>query len=289
MPIQWFKSLFSTSRLDVQERFELLREAISGTMSKFYMARDRKTNQVVGLKILDQKKLEQLEGRFKGAKRPSEGEIATLFDHPYIVKTLEHGLTTQGFQYLVMEFLEGPGMNFVVGARDGQLDGRRVKYLHQVAEALTEVHAKGFIHRDICPRNLILTGDLETCKLTDFGLSVPATPEFMAPGNRTGTPNYMAPELVRRFPTDQRIDIFSFGVTAYEICTGELPWPRGATGMAAMTHDQPPADIRRYRPRIHPKLAEAIHLCIQPDPNRRLPAIDRFVQLTRRIGHEDER
>lgn len=291
MAMKWLKSILTSSRLDVSERFELLREAISGTMSKFYMARDRKTRQVVGLKILDPKKLEQLEGRFKGikAKKPTEGEIASVFDHPCIVKTFEHGLTTQGMQYLVMEFLEGPGMNFVVGARDGQLDGRRVKYLHQVAEAIAEVHAKGYIHRDICPRNLILTGDLEICKLTDFGLTVPATPEFMAPGNRTGTPNYMAPELVRRFATDQRIDIFSFGVTAYEICTGELPWPRGATGMAAMTHDQPPTDIRRYRPAIHPKLAEAIHLCIQPDSARRLPTIDRFVQLTRKVEHEDAR
>ncbi len=80
-------------------------------------------------------------------------------------------------------------------------------------------------------------------KLIDFGLTLPATPQFLQPGKRTGNPNYMAPEIVRRKPTDQRVDVFAFGVTAYEICTGELPWLRGTTGMAAMTHDQA---ARRY-------------------------------------------
>jgi len=63
----------------------------------------------------------------------------------------------------------------------------------------------------------------------------------MQPGNRTGTPNYMAPELVRRLKTDQRLDVFSFGVTAYETCSFDLPWERGTTGQVAMSHARPPA------------------------------------------------
>ena len=97
----------------------------------------------------------------------------------------------------------------------------------------------------------------------------------MQPGNRTGTPNYMAPELVRRRATDLRLDVFAFGVTAFEICTYELPWQWGNTGMAAMTHDQPPADIRKYRPQINPVLAKAIHFCIEPDLSRRCPSMER--------------
>ena len=73
----------------------------------------------------------------------------------------------------------------------------------------------------------------------------------MQPGNRTGTPNYMAPELVRRRPTDQRLDVFAFGVTAYEFCTFELPWLRGTTGMAAMT-PRPAADRHPPVPPRHP-------------------------------------
>ena len=81
----------------------------------------------------------------------------------------------------------------------------------------------------------------------------------------------MAPEIVRRKPTDQRVDVFAFGVSAYEICTGELPWPRGTTGMAAMSHDQPPTDILQYRPKLHPELAKAIHSCLEAEPIAAVP------------------
>jgi len=157
-----------------------------------------------------------------------------------------------------------------------------------VAEALAAVHEAGFIHRDICPRNLLLCQNREDIKLIDFGLTVPATRPFMLPGNRTGTPNYMAPELVRRQPTDQRVDVFSLGVSAFELLAGELPWTRGTTGMAAMSHDQPPADIRKYRPNIHPRLVEAVYSCLASDPAKRCPSVAHFLRAIRGIEHEDE-
>ena len=128
-----------------------------------------------------------------------------------------------------MEFLEGPNMNTALAARAPYLEGRRVHLIREAAEAIAALHEAGFIHRDICPRNFLLTNNRQDLKLIDFGLTVPATKWFMQPGNRTGTPNYMAPELVRRRHTDQRLDVFAFGVTAYEICTFELPWLRGTT------------------------------------------------------------
>ena len=277
----------SGGKLHVKTRFELLREAISGTMSQFYMARDRKTNQIVGLKILDREKTEHFMSRFAGLKKPTEGEIAVLFDHPLIVKTFEHGLTTSGEQYLVMEFIDGPGMNSVLIARDPVLEGRRIHFIRQLAQALVAVHEKEYLHRDVCPRNLLLTEDKKNLKLTDFGLSVPATKEFMQPGNRTGTPNYMAPELVRRKATDHRLDIFAFGVTAYEICSFELPWQRGVDGMAAMGHDKPPTDIREYCPNINPQLAKAIHACIEPDLQKRCRSMADFLKMIRKIENRD--
>ena len=89
------KSMFAGSRLNVSTRFALLREAISGTMSNFYMARDLKTGAIVGLKILDVKKTAVFEARFKGMRKPSEGEIAVRLQHPRIVKTFEYGVTTE--------------------------------------------------------------------------------------------------------------------------------------------------------------------------------------------------
>jgi serine/threonine-protein kinase len=277
------KSMLSGGRLNVSSRFVLLEEAISGTMSSFYKARDRESGQVVGLKILDPIKTASFNARFKGLRKPCEGEIAMQMKDSRIVETLEYGLTTEGAEYLVMEYLEGQNVNTVLAARDTCLDGRRVRYLREAAEAVAVVHATGFIHRDICPRNLLLTNNREDLKLIDFGLTVPATRWFMEPGNRTGTPNYMAPELVHRRATDQRLDVFSFGVTAYEICTFELPWLRGATGMAAMTHDQQPTDICKRRPQIHPQLAKAIHACIEPDMTRRCPSMEKFLQMIRNV------
>jgi len=278
-------------RLDFRERFELLQAAISGTMSQVYKAKDRTSGEIFALKILDPKKLANLEARFrgmKGVRRPTEGEIAVMFDHPYIVQTKEQGLTTDGEHYLVMEYLEGTGLNNVLLVKQDLMAGARMHYIRQVAEALREVHAKGFIHRDICPRNLLFTGDANILKLTDFGLSVPAKPPFTDPGNRTGTPNYMAPELVRRRPTDQRLDIFSFGVTIYELCCRQLPWPRGDSGLAAMTHDQTPTPIEEYRPDINRTLAKAIHFCLEADPKKRCPSMEKFLFLIQKVEYEDE-
>jgi serine/threonine-protein kinase len=281
------KRALSGTKLDVRSRFELQREAISGTMSKFYVARDRRTGRIVGLKILDPEKTAAFRARFKGLKRPCEGEISVRFDHPYIVKTFEYGLTTEGAEYLVMEYLGGPGMHFMLSTGDRRLEGNRVRFIRQAAEALVAVHAAGFVHRDVCPRNLIFTEDCQTLKLTDFGLSIPATGPFLRPGNRTGTPNYMAPELVRRQSTDQRVDVFAFGVTAYQICTCSLPWESGDTGLAAMTHDQPPADIRKCRPSIDDELARAIHACIEPDVKKRCPSMEAFLIRVKQIERED--
>jgi eukaryotic-like serine/threonine-protein kinase len=270
-------------QLNVSKSFALLHEAISGTMSSFYMARDLRNNKVVGLKLLDPKKTAAFEGRFKGLSKPSEGDIASQFKHPNIVATIEHGLTTEGAPYLVMEYLEGPNMNTALAAHDPCLNGRRVRFIRQAAQAIAAVHEAGFIHRDICPRNFLLTNGKQDLKLIDFGLTVPATPLFMQPGNRTGTPNYMAPELVRRRATDQRLDVFAFGVTAYEFCSFELPWVRGTTGMAAMSHDQPPTDIHEYCPDINPLLAKAIHACIEPEVTKRCPSMEQFLQLLRKV------
>ncbi|MEN6450943.1 MAG: serine/threonine-protein kinase [Thermoguttaceae bacterium] len=277
------KSLLGGGHLNVSKRFALLNEAISGTMSCFYMARDLRTGRLVGLKILDPKKTAMFEARFKGLKKPSEGDIAAKLKHPNIVETFEYGKTTEGAPFLVMEYLEGPNMNAVLAAREPCLEERRVRFIRQAAEAVAAVHQAGFIHRDICPRNFMLTNSRRDMKLIDFGLAVPATRWFMQPGNRTGTPNYMAPELVRRHATDQRLDVFAFGVTAYEFCTYELPWTRGSTGMAAMSHNQPPTDIRLYNPDLPPALVRAIHSCIEPELERRCPSIHEFLKLIRNV------
>jgi serine/threonine-protein kinase len=279
--------LFKSSKVNVRSRFELLREAISGTMSTFHMARDRETKEVVGLKILDREKTAALEARFVGITKPKEGEIAVTLAHPQIVRTIEHGITTENEQYLVMEFLDGPGLNSLIVGRSEQLQGRRLSLLRQAAEAIAAVHRAGYIHRDICPRNFVVSKETDSLKLIDFGLTVPATAPFMQPGNRTGTANYMAPEVVRRRPTSQRLDIFAFGVTAYELCAFELPWPRGA-GLAAMAHGSiEPTDIRKFCPKIDPRLEAVIYACLESSPEKRPPSMEEVLKMLKPIAREE--
>ena len=170
-----------------------------------------------------------------------------------------------------MEFLDGPGLNSLIIGRSHMLDGNRLTLMKQAAEALQVVHEAGYIHRDICPRNFVCSPDATSLKLIDFGLTVPARPEFMQPGIRTGTPNYMAPEVVRRKQTDQRLDIFSFGVSMYEMFCFELPWQRGSgDGMAAMNHGQStPTPLTKYVPNIHPTIEKIIFKCLEPSPENR--------------------
>jgi eukaryotic-like serine/threonine-protein kinase len=280
-------SMFKTeSRCDVETRFERLRSSVFGTMSNFYVANDRVRKEIVGVKVCDAEKVAFFESRFKGLNKPSEGEIATKMRHPNIVVTYEYGTTTKGLPYLVMEFVDGPGLQQLIYQKsEDMLNGRRLNLIRQMAEALKYVHEQGFIHRDICPRNYICFTNMEQVKMIDFGLTVPATKDFMQPGNRTGTPLYMSPEIVRRKPTDQRVDVFSFGVTCYHLCTFELPWPVGdASGLAALQHDTHPArDIFEYRPDLDRTLGNAIMAAMRPSLNDRTATMDQFLQQIRTV------
>lgn len=285
----FFKSMLEGGKVDVQKRYEFLREAVSGTMSEFYMARDRQTEQIVGLKILDRPKTEALDARFKGLDKPSEGQIASSFNHPLIVTTLQHGMTTNDQQFLVMEFLDGPGLNSLIVGQSPLLNGNRLTLARQMGESLKVVHDAGYIHRDICPRNFVCNKDATSLKLIDFGLTVPAEREYMQPGIRTGTPNYMAPEVVRRKATDGRLDIFALGVSIYELFAFELPWVRGTDGLAAMSHGaSKPAPVSDHYPNIDPRLDAAILKCIENDPSDRFQTVGDFLKAIRTLKSEDK-
>lgn len=277
------------TKCDVELRFERLRSSVSGTMGNFFLAHDRLLDRKVGVKICDPEKVDLFEARFKGLKKPTEGEIAMQMDHPLVMETLEHGETTRGERYLVMEYIAGPNLQQVVQSADAKLvAGKRINLIRQMAQAIQYVHRKEFIHRDICPRNFICLPDLVGLKLIDFGLTVPATPPFMAPGNRTGTPIYMSPEIVRRRPTDKRVDIFSFGVSAYCLLTFEFPWNIvETTGRAALQHDTlPPIDIFERYPDLQPRIGRAIMSCLAPKPEDRTPSMDKFLQQISGIDQE---
>jgi serine/threonine-protein kinase len=111
----------------------------------------------------------------------------------------------------------------------------------------------------------------------------------MQPGNRTGTPSYLAPEIVRRKTTDHRVDIFALGVSAYYLCTFEFPWPSGeATGKVALRHDTQPAEnILTYAPKLNRKLADAIMKCIAVNPDDRPDTAEQLVKMLRPLRGDE--
>ena len=275
-----------SSRIDVEARFERMRTSATGTMSNFFVAKDRNTQRTVGVKLLDIEKVQTFEARFKGLGKPSEGEIALAMKHPNVVETYEAGMSTKGQPILIMEYVGGPSLQHVIVKRDeAAVAGKRLMLIRQMGEAIAYVHDQGYIHRDICPRNFICLPDVAGLKLIDFGLTVPAKPPFMAPGNRTGTPLYMSPEIVRRRPTDHRVDIFSFGVTCYCLCTFQHPWQgEEVTGKAALQHDTtPPTDIRQHRDDLDPRLARAIMHALAPRVSDRTATMQQFLTAIRKV------
>jgi len=290
-PMGLFDALFKKKapKTDVRKRFELFGKVGRGTMSEVWKARDRNTGRVVALKILDRGQTSKFEARFKGLEKPKEGEVAVVLDHPNIVKTFDHGVTTDGLQFLVMEFVEGYLLTYFVDAQSPVMAANRLRFMIELGDAVAYLNDGGFIHRDICPKNAMVTEDLRI-KLIDFGLVVPDTPEFRRPGNRTGTANYMAPELIRRQSTDTRIDVFSYAVTCFEMCTGKLPWEKATSLEAIMQHlHSPPVQIRSLAPDLDEEVAEIIMRGIEVDRSRRWQSAREMTDALRtaqeRLGH----
>jgi eukaryotic-like serine/threonine-protein kinase len=268
-------------RIVVAKRFELLGRTGQGSMSKVWRARDRKIGRVVCLKLLDKAKTIKFEARFPGLKRPMEGAICMALKHKNVVTTYEHGWTTDKEQYLVMELIEGVGLNFMIETNSRQLEGSRVALLEQVAEGLAYVHKQGYLHRDICPRNIMVTNE-GVVKIIDFGLTIPYRPEFCRPGNRTGTPNYLAPELIKRTTTDHRVDLFALGVTAYETFSGSLPWEKSESLQTLLSHmNSPPRDPRQHRKSLDAKTAAFLLKSIEREPGRRFQSAEEFREALR--------
>lgn len=272
-------------KVDIVRRFELISRVGQGSMSKVWKARDSRSGRIVALKVLDLDKTRKLEARFdQRLKKPTEGEIAIQLKHPRIVETTEYGMTTNGEQYLVMEYVEGMALSILIDAQNDVMKKYRVRMMIELGDAIQYFHKQQWIHRDICPRNVLLDMQYHV-KLIDFGLVVPNTPPYQAPGNRTGTANYMAPELVKRQRTDQRIDIFSYAVTCYEMCAGRMPWDAAGTLEAVMQHMNTPAtDLRAYVPDIDPELSDAIMKGLELRPDDRWQTMAEMLRPLRQLA-----
>ncbi len=271
-------------KIKISERFTLEVRIGQGSMSKVWKARDNKLGRQVCLKVLDKEKTKRFDARFVGLVRPHEGIISTSLKHKNLVKTYEWGFTKDGEIFIVMELVEGMGLNFLIETSSKQLEANRCNYLMQAADGLGYIHEQGYMHRDICPRNMLVNSE-GVLKLIDFGLTIPNTPEFCKPGNRTGSANYMAPELVRRSFTDHRVDLFALGVTAYEAFTKGMPWETGQSLQSAQSRmNSPPRDPRDLKPDLPVPVANFLMKAIARDPNERFQSALEFKEAVKRLG-----
>ena len=269
-------------RVNVERKYTILAETGQGSMSKVYRAMEKDTGRVVCLKVQDLAKATAAGARATHEGRLSEGEIGLRIVHPHVVKTYEWGVTPKGAQFVVMEFVEGVSLLSVRQSRVLDL-AAKLDFLIQTAEGLAAVHAAGFIHHDFGPKNALIDRN-DQVKIIDFGLAVPNTPAFRRPGNRTGTLQYMAPELVRRETTDERLDIFSFGATAFEFLTGKLPYD--ATEQMAMLRQRintEPMDIAEVNPRLPAELCAVIRKALTRRKEDRWPAMTQVVEALRAL------
>jgi hypothetical protein len=206
----------------VAGRFELDELLGSGGVAEVWRALDATTGERVALKLL----LPQFAGDRATCRRfIREAEVARRLDHPGIVRVGVAG-EDAGRPYLAMELVEGEDLRRRL-EREGALpnaDSWRIAL--GLAEALAHAHARGVVHRDVKPQNVLLAG--ETVKLTDFGMARVESQAGMTGSSLVwGSPEYMAPELFGRGRVDPRTDLYSFGVLLFEMVSGHLPWKEG--------------------------------------------------------------
>jgi serine/threonine protein kinase len=258
-----------SGKVNVERRFDLIGRTGQGSMSKVWRAYDKKLGRTICLKVLDREKTKKFDARFPGLKRPNEGTLLAQLKHKNIVQTFEHGMTNKGEQFIVMELIDGVGLNFLVETRGPQLEEKRLDLLAQFAQGLEFIHKHGFLHRDVCPRNAMVNKE-GVLKIIDFGLAIPYTPDFCKPGNRTGTPTHLAPELIKRQTTDHRVDMFALGVTAYEMYTGDLPWEKTESMQTLLSHmNNPPRDPREFKPDLDAKTVKFLMKAVERNPRER--------------------
>jgi serine/threonine protein kinase len=276
--------------VDVSKRFEVRGRSGQGSMSKVFQAYDNKIGRVVALKILDKEKTTKFEERFRilGLDRPSEGEICMMLRHPNLVATYEHGITTKGEPFLSMEWIEGLGLNYLIETRSKQLDGNRINYLSQLADAVQYLHDQRFLHRDLCPRNVMINAE-GLVKLIDFGLTIPYKPEFCRPGNRTGTAEYLAPEIIKRQSTDHRVDLYALGITAYELFTNQMPWEKSLSSEETLRRRMNVAarNARDVNKNLGEDLVAVLMKSIARDPEARFRSANAFKEALKGLEKQD--
>ena len=252
--------------------YEILGILGAGGMGKVYKVRNTISDRVEAMKIL----LPDLAGQKDLADRfLREIKVLASLHHPNIA-ALRTALTLDNQLVMIMEFVDGVTLSSRL--QQGAIPpGQAVKYIDQVLDALSYAHKQNIIHRDIKPANMMLMPD-GTVKLMDFGIARSSTDRSLTmTGTTLGSLNYMPPEQVKGDPADNRSDLYSLGVSLYEMVTGQLPFQAESNYamMAAHLQEAPKPPIV-LRPGIPQPLNQIILMALSKDPGQRFQSADAF-------------
>lgn len=259
----------------VAGRYELTEQLGRGGMGAAYRAVDHATGDTVALKTL--------ELQTPIALKLFEREYQTLvsLSHATVVRVMDYGVMDDGRRYYTMELIEGADLGALAPMPWQQF----LPHLRNVAHALSLLHARELVHRDISPRNIRIDEEGQT-RLLDFGALAP----FGLCSEVVGTPACIAPEALEPAPLDGRSDLFSLGVTAYLALSGRRPYAVRSLQGAAAAHAVPPEPLRSQLPDLPPALDDAVMSMLQIQPDRRLrSAADLIEQLSSLDGDLPER
>ncbi len=252
-------------------RYRIKGEVGRGAMGKVYLAYDALLERDIALKelvaphYLSEEERAEVRERFRG-----EAQAAAGLTHPHII-TVHDILMVDDRQFIVMEYLEGKTLRQILNERIFSPE-ELLSIAPMMSEALSYAHDRGVIHRDIKPDNIFVL-ESGNIKVADFGIAkMLKVSDKSHTGVIIGTPNYIAPELVKGIPYDHRVDIFSLGVTMYELLTAKRPFDaENDYAIIYKIGSQDPLPLNEIRPDIPDGLVRIIHHALQKEPDARYP------------------
>jgi len=246
-------------------KYEIVEKIGVGGFGTVYKGRDPFIKRLVAIKTC-QSEEEEIKKRFF-----REAEFAGNLHHPNVTTIYDFGVTEDGTPYIVQEFLTGEDLDKLIKKHAPLSLHRKVRILVDVCEGLGYAHAAGIIHRDIKPSNIRILDD-GTVKIMDFGIakSLVSPSTLTQTGITLGTASYLAPEQIRGETLDARTDIFSLGVVAYEILTGQKPFTGDhiSTVLYKIMNETPPRTAE-FDPAVPAALDQIVHRALEKDRGQR--------------------
>ena len=256
----------------IGDRYEVLEKIGTGGMSDVYKAKDQKLNRFVAVKVLKQ---EFSENRNFVSKFRVEAQAAAGLMHPNIVNVYDVG-EEEGIHYIVMELVEGITLKKYIEKKVRLTTKEAISIAIQVAMGIEAAHNNHIIHRDIKPQNIIISKDGKV-KVTDFGIAKAASSNTIT-SNVMGSVHYTSPEQARGGFSDEKSDIYSLGVTIFEMLTGRVPFNGDTTVAVAIKHIQNPMPLMRdFVPEIPVSVENIVMKCTQKSPDRRYQSMGEMI------------